>query len=54
MGKEFDVNSRVNFPQNIVCREIDGYHVVVAPEYPNWIVLDDNEYAIFRYYLSTP
>ncbi|HOT60344.1 MAG TPA: radical SAM protein [Spirochaetales bacterium] len=48
MGKEFDVNSRVNFPQSIVCREIDGYHVVVAPEYPNWIVLDDNEYAIFQ------
>lgn len=48
MSREFDVNSRVNFPQETVCREIDGYHIVIAPEYPNWIVFDDVEYAIFE------
>ena len=48
MSREFDVNSRVNFPHETVCREIDGYHIVIAPEYPNWIVLDDTEYAIFK------
>ena len=48
MSKEFDVNSKVIFPHNIVCKEIDGYHIVVAPDYPNWIVLDDQEYEIFR------
>lgn len=47
MSKEFDVNSRVNFPQSTVCKEIDGYHIVIAPDYPNWIVLDDQEYEIF-------
>ena len=48
MSKEFDVNSRVNFPHNTICRNIDGYHIIVAPDYPNWIVLDDQEYEIFR------
>ena len=48
MSREFDVNSRVNFPYETVCREIDGYHIVIAPEYPNWIVLDDMEYTIFE------
>lgn len=48
MSREFDVNSRVNFPHETVCREIDDYHIVIAPEYPNWIVFDDMEYAIFE------
>ena len=48
MSKEFDVNSKVSFPRNTVCREIDNYHIVLAPDYPNWIVLDDQEYEIFR------
>lgn len=48
MSREFDVNSRVNFPRRTVCREIDDYYIVIAPEYPNWIVLDDMEYAIFK------
>ncbi|MEE1227836.1 MAG: radical SAM protein [Lachnospiraceae bacterium] len=48
MSKEFDVNSRVEFPHKTVCREIDGYHIIVAPDYPNWLVLDDKEYEIFR------
>lgn len=48
MSKEFDVNSRIKFPHDTVCKDIDGYHIVIAPEYPNWIVLDDQEYAIFR------
>lgn len=48
MDKRFDVNSRVAFPRNTICRHVDGYYIVVAPEYPNWIVLDSREYAIFR------
>lgn len=48
MSKEFDVNSRVNFIRNTVSREIDGYHIIIAPEHPNWLVLDDQEYAIFQ------
>lgn len=48
MSKEFDVNTKVNFPPDTVCKDVDGYHIVIAPEYPNWIVLDDQEYEIFR------
>ena len=48
MSKEFDVNSKVNFPHGIVSKDIDGYHILIAPDYPNWIVLDDQEYEIFR------
>lgn len=48
MSKEFDVNSKVNFPRKTVSKDIDGYHIVIAPDYPNWIVLDDKEYEIFQ------
>lgn len=48
MSKEFDVNSKVNFPHNIVSKDIDGYHIIIAPDYPNWVVLDNQEYEIFR------
>lgn len=48
MNKEFDVNSKVNFPRGVVSKDIDGYHILIAPDYPNWIVLDDQEYEIFR------
>lgn len=48
MSKEFDVQSNVNFPHYTVCREIDGYYIVIAPKFPNWIVLDNREYAIFQ------
>ena len=48
MSREFDVNSKVDFPHNTVSKDIDGYHIVIAPEYPNWIVLDDQEYEIFK------
>lgn len=48
MSKEFNVNSRVNFPRNTVRKDIEGYHIILAPDYPNWIVLDDQEYEIFR------
>lgn len=48
MSKEFDINTKVNFPHDTVSKDIDGYHIVIAPDYPNWIVLDDREYEIFR------
>ena len=48
MSKEFNVNSKVNFPHSIVNKDIDGYHILIAPEHPNWIVLDEPEYDIFR------
>ena len=48
MSKEFDIKKKVNFPQDTISKYIDGYYIVMAPDYPNWIVLDDQEYEIFR------
>jgi len=30
MSKEFDVNSKVNFPHGIVSKDIDGYHILIG------------------------
>ena len=54
MSKEFDVNSKVNLPHITVEKTIDGYHIVIAPDKPNWIVLDDQEYEIFRILSKIP
>ena len=35
---EFSVESSINLPINLVEKEIDGYWIIIAPEYPNWIV----------------
>lgn len=47
MKKKFDVNNKVNLPENIVTKRIKDYIVVLAPEYPNWIVLDEQEFLLF-------
>lgn len=48
MSKTFDVNSRISFPLNTVYRKVDDYHIIIAPEYPNWLVLSEQEYTIFK------
>lgn len=48
MNRVFDVHAKVNFPHSTVQKNIDGYHIIIAPDYPNWIILDDQEYEIFR------
>lgn len=37
---------RINFP-NFVCKRILNKNLLIAPEYPTWIVLDDDEYNMF-------
>lgn len=46
---EFSVESSINLPINLVEKEIDGYWIIIAPEYPNWIVLNKTEYKMFKY-----
>lgn len=49
---EFNVNEQIILPSNIIETHIDSYWVIIAPDYPNWIVLNDIEYAMF-YYLKS-
>lgn len=48
MGKDFDVQSKVNFPSYLVEKEIDGFHIIIAPDYPNWLILDDKEFNVYK------
>ena len=50
--KEFDLNDRLSLPINTITKYIKGFYIIFAPEYPNWIVLDENEYKFFCYLLS--
>ncbi|MFR6018313.1 MAG: radical SAM protein [Paraclostridium sordellii] len=49
MKIEFDVNDRLFFPQKLSFKKIDKYIIVLAPDYPNWIVLNKLEYQLFMY-----
>lgn len=50
--KEFDVEDRIEFPKKIIFKQVDKYWVIVAPELPNWIVLDEDEKYLFLALLS--
>ena len=47
MEKEFNVNEKLSFPQKIISKNIDGFEIILAPEYPNWLVLNPNETEMF-------
>ncbi|MDY5822408.1 MAG: radical SAM protein [Helicobacter sp.] len=38
---------RINFP-NFIHKKVLNKNLLIAPEYPTWIVLDDDEYDMFR------
>lgn len=48
MEKEFDVEEIIELPMPTMKRTIDGYTVVLAPQYPNWIVLDEDELSLYK------
>lgn len=48
MEKEFDVEEIVELPVLTIKRIIDDFVVVLAPEYPNWIVLDEEELSLYN------
>lgn len=47
MEKEFDVENGIELPLHTVKHTIDDYVVILAPEYPNWIVLDMDELFLY-------
>lgn len=48
MDKEFDVEEIIELPVHTIKRTIDDYIVVLAPQYPNWIVLDEDELNLYK------
>lgn len=47
MEKEFDVENGLGLPLNTIKHPVDEYTVILAPEYPNWIVLDSDELYLY-------
>ena len=47
MEKEFDVNDTLTFPEKIISKNIEGFEIILAPDYPNWIVLNADEFEMF-------
>ncbi|MBR0061027.1 MAG: hypothetical protein IJP68_06055, partial [Selenomonadaceae bacterium] len=47
MDKEFYVNDTLTLPENITRKNIGGFWIILAPDYPNWIILDDKELQMF-------
>ncbi len=48
MKKEFDIDEVIKFPSKIKIKKIKKYWILLAPEYPNWIVVDKDEYEMFK------
>lgn len=49
MAAEYNLEEVLSLPDHLYDKSIDGYHIVVAPQKPNWIVLNDEEYKIFQW-----
>lgn len=47
MAKEYDLEDSLLLPDELYDKSIDGYHIIVASKYPNWLVLNENEYKMF-------
>ena len=47
MVEEYNLDDALFFPDKTYDKLIDGYYIIVAPEYPNWLVLNKNEYRMF-------
>lgn len=48
MATEYDLEDTLSLPDKIFDKILDGYHIILAPDNPNWIVLNDEEYKMFR------
>lgn len=46
---KFQVTDKIKIPQKLKEVQVEKYILVLAYEYPNWIVLDEKEYNAFRY-----
>lgn len=48
MATEFNLDDNISFPKNLFYKFFDGYHIIIAPEYPNWIILNEKEFKMFE------
>lgn len=49
---EFKLEDTVPFPQNTTHHRIDGLYLVIAPEIPTWMVVDNEEFELFTFLKS--
>jgi radical SAM protein with 4Fe4S-binding SPASM domain len=49
MNIEFDINEKLKFPDPLNVKEVDDLFIILASNYPNWIVLNTWEYRLFKY-----
>lgn len=47
MPVEYDLNTSIRFPHKLYDKTLDKYHIIIAPEYPNWLILNNKEYQMF-------
>ena len=49
MPTEYDLENGISLPEKLLDKPVDGYHIILAPDNPNWIVLNDKEYKMFHW-----
>lgn len=49
MEKEFDISEKIDFPSDLVIKDLEGYYIVLSPYKSNWIVLDEMEFKLFGF-----
>jgi MoaA/NifB/PqqE/SkfB family radical SAM enzyme len=49
MEIEFDVTKNIYLPSLLFEKQMKDCFVVLASEYPNWIILNEDEYGLFQY-----
>ena len=47
MEKEFNVNEKLHLPEKIISKNVYGFEIILAPEYPNRLVLNSDEMKMF-------
>jgi len=46
--REFSLKDTLQFPRNITHHKIDGLYLIIAPDIPTWMVLNENEFFLFN------
>jgi len=46
--QEVSLSQTFSFPEVLTEHEAFDAHLIIAPEYANWLVCDDNEYKAFQ------
>lgn len=49
MMSEYDLDDILCLPEKMYVKSLDEYYIVIAPQYPNWLVLKESEYRMFSW-----